>query len=77
MTDYEKKNAASLLALVNDYIVALHKVGTLARENEMIRLETEVENVLPYMEKRARELHREISGGVLTDDSTAGNKETQ
>ena len=60
MTEFETQSAASLLALVNDYIVALSKVGTLAKENDWKVLQKEVEDKLGLMEKRARQLIREV-----------------
>lgn len=67
MTNYEKENAASLLAVTNDYITALHKVGKLASENEWKDLQAAVEGKIELMEKRARALLREVLGGGASE----------
>lgn len=67
LTNYEKENAASLLAVTNDYITALHKVGKLASENNWKDLQIAIDGKIGLMEKRARALLYEILGGGASE----------
>ena len=60
LTQYEKDNAASILAVVNDYIVSMQKTRKLAEENEWDSLMIELDDKLAGMEKRAKQLMKAV-----------------
>ena len=60
LTDYEKEYPMTLLAAVNDYLLAMKKVLTLAEENNWYVISHELEEKIGLMEQRSRELLKEV-----------------
>ena len=60
LTDYEKEHPLTLLAAVNDYLLAMKKVQTLADENNWYVISHELEEKIGMMERRAKELLKEV-----------------